>query len=275
MAAENVRMDIKYRLIEEVLKTLASERTGAPIFRRVRQNVLTHIVNNLVSLRICPAYFSDVNTTHLTQLIAYWHKNGNSISTIRNKVSILKWFLEYKGLQPNFPTLKKMNIIRHSPKVQPCLDATLADRVYHPFVKSILLLQFEFGLTRLESMRIDINAAQKKDTLYIERKIAYNSKDRYLSIMSISQKKSVSERQKLTQNAKTLLDIIPEKVLLGMYNGELYHCGVKTRVDIRHFYARNKLAELEHKHVDKKTAYKTLAEDLGFSSRRRLVSFLQ
>ena len=275
MAAENVRMDIKYRLIEEVLKTLASERTGAPRFRRVRQNVLTHIVNNLVSLRICPAYFSDVNTTHLTQLIAYWHKNGNSISTIRNKVSILKWFLEYKGLQPNFPTLKKMNIIRHSPKVQPCLDATLADRVFHPFVKSILLLQFEFGLTRLESMRIDINAAQKKDTLYIERKIAYNSKDRYLSIMSISQKKAVSERQKLTQHVKTLLNIIPEKVLLGMYNGELYHCGVKTRVDIRHFYARNKLAELEHKHVDKKTAYKTLAEDLGFSSRRRLVSFLQ
>lgn len=275
MAAESVRMDIKYRLIEEVLKTLASERNGTPRFRRVRQNVLTHIVNNLVSLGICPVFFSDISTTHLTQLIAYWHKNGNSISTIRNKVSILKWFLEYKGLEPNFPTLKQMNIIRCSPKVQPYFDATLVDRVFHPFVKSVLLLQFEFGLTHLESMRIDIHAAQKKDALYVERKIAYNSKDRYLSVMSTSQKKAVSERKKLTKNVKTLLDIVPEKILLGIYNGELYHCGIKTRVDMRHFYARNKLAELERKHVDKKAAYKTLAEDLGFSSRRRLVSFLQ
>ena len=81
-------MNLKYRLIEEVLKTVASNRHGTPQNRRIRQNTLISIINNLVYLGTCPGNFHLFTTEHLSHLITYWHSQGNSISAIRNKVSM-------------------------------------------------------------------------------------------------------------------------------------------------------------------------------------------
>ena len=267
-------MNLKYRLIEEVLKIVASNRHGTPQNRRIRQNTLISVINNLIHLGICPGNFHLFTTDHLSKLIVYWDGQGNTISTIRNKVSILKWYLTIQNIEPPFPSLKELNLIRPKNKVRAYIDASISEQVFNPLVKSIIDFQFQFGLSHIEAMRIDLGSSLQNDDLFISRKIAHNRKSRYISIMSKSQKLAIKDRQGLTHTHPTFTDIIPEPLLIGLYKAELYQCGIKDRVDMRHYYARNKLAELERKKVDKDKAYKMVMSDMGFTAKQKLMEFL-
>lgn len=265
---------LKLKLLKEVFAVTDKVTQGTPTYRVQRKNVLVRIVDDLMYLSIAQQSLKLINAEHLQKLVDHWRKNNNSISTIRNKISILKWFILSTGTEPDFPTLKAMSLQRPKNKVRAYIDASISDQVFNPLVKSIIDLQFQFGLSHLEAMRIDLGSAIQNDDLFISRKIAHNRKSRYISIMSKSQKLAIKDRQGLTHTHPTFTDIIPEPLLISLYKAELYQCGIKERVDMRHYYARNKLAELERKKVDKDKAYKMVMSDMGFTDIRKLMEFL-
>lgn len=267
-------MNLKYKLIEEVLKTVSSDHTGTPRHRRNRQTTLISMINHLIHLDICPPLLTSLSNEGLTKLIAYWQDQGKAISTIRNKIAILKWYFVKQGVEPNFLPLRNSDLARPRNKIKAYIDASIADQVFNPLIKTILDFQFQFGLSQTESVRLDLWSAIKDGDLFISRKISHNSKSRYVSIMSKTQRQAVNYRQKLTHTRPTLIEIMPEKMLMQLYRAELYQAGIKKRVDMRHFYARNKLADLQRKMVDKDKAYALVMADMGFSNKAKLMEFL-
>ena len=268
-------MGYKQHLIEEVFQVVRTARQASPRYRRERQQVLIHIVNNLITLGIAPATFQALSPSHIRALLNYWHSRGNTVSTVRNKLGILKWFLASQGIKLDWPTSQPLaaSLSAATHQARPYVTTALLDQVAHPLTRTLLAFQFYFGLTKLESARLDITTAIRASEIYISRHLAHNHKERYVPIITRTQCDSLDERRHILQGAGCLTDRLPERMLLNLYAAELYHCGITTRVDLRLCYVQCQLAQLASKGVPQHKAYQLIMEALGFQDKHKFRQF--
>ena len=257
-------MNIKHNLIGEVLKVYKSNRHGSPTHRRERQRTLINMINDLIYLGIAPPYFQQFNEQHLSDLIAYWRKNGNSVSTIRNKIGVLKWFFKQKGIEIAYPMIKTSHLAQQNQQSSiPSVSPDLITRVHHPFVRTIIEFQFYFGLTKMEAARIDLTNAMRSDELYIARHLAHNKKERFIPVATDKQQQAIDYRRKILDRNR-LIDELPERMLMNLYLAELYYCGVHKSFDLRVYFANQKLALLERQGLTENQAYRIVMGEMGF-----------
>ncbi|PCH55531.1 MAG: hypothetical protein COC15_04205 [Legionellales bacterium] len=270
-------MGRKYNLIKETNGILKSCRFGAYTSRCDRKNIMRILINDLVSLKIAPISIRAINQTHVFALVKYWQKHKLAYRTIRNKLGVLRTCLKIaqsKVVILNNKQLGICNTIKQKSYALPDNIEKHPDMVIYPVTKSIIEFQLYFGLTKTESVCIDLNlATHETGTLTIYRDLATNNKDIIVPIVTTKQQQSIATREQLLTHHARLTDIISKKNLLGLYRANLLFHGLNPSFPYRKYYAKNRLASLLQD-VEKKEALYNLQCELGIQSKRQLQELL-
>jgi hypothetical protein len=262
---------IKYKLLNEVFNVLDNNRVGTPQFRHVRKNVLTSIVKDLIDLKLSITSLKSFSDYHFTALLTYWHSKGNSNSTIANKKAILKWFLNHIDINIEFPSNASLNLVRDRTKPTAYISDDLIHNIYHPINRTVLDFQLFFGLSKTESIRINLTEALSKSELQINRKLAFNSNERFISIIGDKQKQTIQYRLQVLGDHPTLLSILKERQIIDFYNTELQYNNIPDKTDLRKYFIQKRLAIYQNQGFSKKICYEALMRDTGYKCKTALM----
>jgi hypothetical protein len=209
-------MDIlKHKLLKEVYSVIDSSNVGTHNFKKVRRNFLKRLVKDTLDLKLDLKSFYLFTNDHLDKLVAYWCNSGNSISTIVNKRAVIAWFLKELGSDLVLKTNEQLELKKiKKAKDFVYISEELRNKVYHPITLTILDFQLYFGLTKNESIKINLAESYNQHELEISSRLAFNSTERLIDVMTNKQKQAIESRLNLLNNKNTLLDLMPyEKII--------------------------------------------------------------
>ena len=257
-------MNLKQKLLTEVYSVINATNSGTHNFKTVRRNFLKRLVKDILDLKLDLKSFYFFNNDHLDKLVAYWGGLDNSISTIRNKRSMLEWFLKILGSDVILAKASELNLKRTTLyQNNVYISERLIHQVYHPISRTILDFQLYFGLTKYESIQIDKDSCTKHG-VRISQKLAFNSNEREILAVTYNQKQAIKDRQKLLQEKSSLLDVLSLRNLVKLYDQELLINGITSKTDLRRFYIQQHLVHLQNMKYEKKEIYQRLMERTGF-----------
>ncbi|BCD92654.1 hypothetical protein fh0823_27910 (plasmid) [Francisella halioticida] len=266
-------MDIlKHKLLNEVYNVIDNTTVGSYNFKKVRKNFLKRLVKDILDLKLDLKSFFLFNNEHLHKLVAYWHAQNNSVSTIRNKRSMIVWFLETLGSSVVLDTAKELDLKRlKQSKDFVYLSEDIIHKVHHPLTRTILDFQMYFGLTKLESIKINLNESLRDNELRISKKLAFNSNERFINIVSSNQKQAIESRIAFLQTNLSLLDLLPLRDIISFYDCELLLNNIPKKADLRKFFIQKNYINFQNKGFNKADTYEYLMKVTGFKTKNNLI----
>jgi hypothetical protein len=264
----------KFKLLDEVSFVLSQFREGTPSYRKTKSTILKSIVSDLLDLGIAPPYFQKLTINDYLLLLRHWEKQGLSVSTIRNKLGIFRWFLSKINHTLDYPPYQDLGLEKKRTRKAAIPPIEIIEQIFHPITKTIIEFEIYFGLTRLESIRINLNSALRNDDLYISRKLSHNSKERFISVMSAPQKNAIKSRKQILGQYEVLSQFASEAELSKYCSMEIKYCGYDPTAKLRSIYAANTLAKLQKNGYTKEKAYEAAMLLLGFTRKEKFLEFI-
>ena len=259
----------RQQLRREVWQYCRQSRRGSYATRKETQRLLLAIVDDLLTLKCLPPSWRALKQEHVAALVAKWRSTCSDTS-IMAKLSRLRHFNQLFQLGMVIPSNKALQVqARPVKKSQPPVDLPrLLQSTQHSITRFIIQLQAAFGLTCTESMQINLHLSVCKDTLIVDRRVAYNGKERHVPIITPSQQGLLGEIQEAYP--KGFLARVPKRKIAMLYQTELALIGANLDVPIRGEYAKNRYQALCAQ-VSKRAAIKQLQLEMGYSARRYLM----
>ena len=251
-------------------RTLREYAHGTPRSRREKRNIMRQIIKELLDLKIAPNNFESLSANAIKQLVTQWKKSGNSDATMINKLSILRSFNLKGGFGIDIPPNNAFELSKNKNKPTKTIRQGIINQVSSPITECILGLQLEFGLTKLEAIRLPIGIAIENHDLIIPKNIAYNHKERFIAIYRPEQKELIKKLENILADKFCLSELANERHISNLYNAELAVLGIDYQTNFRSTYANNRLAELQRKRFTKKEAYQVLMDEMGYYSHHTL-----
>lgn len=263
---------IKQNLLKEVFSVLDNNRQGTHNFKKVRKNALKAITKDIIDLKLSiTSYFSFTND-HFTALLNYWHGKGNSVSTMMNKRSILVWFLELLGSDIELPRCQDVGLKKiKQPKDSTYVSEDILHNLHHPLSHTIAEFQLYFGLTKLESIKIDLKSSLQKKILNINTRLAFNSNDRSIAVVSEKQKQAIENRFNYLNGKASLLDLAPLEDIVALYHTELILIDIPKRANLRKYFIQRTYVNLQNRGIPKEEIYDHLMMLTGFRDKNNLI----
>lgn len=268
-------MGLKSQLIAELNGLVSKDRQGSYQGRLMRQKQMIAIINDMIGLGLAPEHLHTLRSKHLVALVSHWKSQKLSHSTIINKVGIFKRFCALCDNVEDFPSNDVLELKRSDDsKPKRSLSAALINAIAHPLIKSIAEFEVYFGLTKLESIRIQLKTAIQRSDIVISRALSFNARERIIPILSADQKKAVEFRKSLLGSKLSLTDILDERTLSVMYDGEINYLGY-SRQKLRVIYASMRANRLMSAYQNDYDAVKSvLRDELGYVSNKNLTKAL-
>lgn len=238
---------------------------GKSSARKKRFDTLHTIINDLQIVGRLPLSFRHVKNEDIQLLITHWQDKKLKNSTILNRISVLRHFLD-QAFNIQILSNEEFNLTKEPVTKKPSVDENIIDWVHHPITKSILGFQIYFGLTKFEAIKIEIDSAVAEDDLIISKIIASNNKTRFVPILTQYQQDAIKLRKGILGERKTLLEQMPIDIINGLYVGELYSFNIKRPDYLRMIYARNRMAVLKKRGKKDIEAKKILRDEMGFAN---------
>lgn len=142
----------------------------------------------LLDLKIAPPSFRFLTREHIHQLVSLWSKQGNSDATIKNKLAVLRFLNDKENFVIDIPTNDDLNLTKSNERALVNPQKDVAKYVSSPISELIIKLQTEFGLTRIEAVRLNPWLNIQKQDVTIPRSNAYNRRERFVAMYKPLQK---------------------------------------------------------------------------------------
>ena len=261
----------KQNCIKDINYYVNSIAKGAEQSRYKRKIVLYAMVDDLLHLGLLPQKLSQLKDDYIFSLIEHWKSKELSSDTIRGRISILRKIMaDMYNIQ--IPTNKDFNFkaSKFTKQSQMNVSKDVLELVHNPIVKSVLAFQIYFGLTKRESIKINLSTAIMSDDLQIHADLATNKKTRFIPILTKTQKEVIDYRCELLGSKHQMLtDRMPETMIVQLLNAEIYDCGYEVNAPFRRVYAMERLAFLV-KRKSEMMAKRMLIEEMGYTSYEKL-----
>ena len=262
---------MKIKLLHQISTTLSRYSQGTAKHRETMKKVLADIVTDLLDLKIAPPGFHHMTASHITQLIHLWKEKGYAQSTIMNKLGILRNFNRQGLFKINIPSNGELNIKKIGKYRSQYIPEDIVHQVETPITSIILKMQLEFGVTKFEAIRIPLKHCVTDADLTIPTKIAYNQKQRIITMYRIEQREIIKEFFSILGESNTLGDLATDRHIAQLYNAELALLKVDYNGNFRAMYGNRRLAILMKKGFKKEDAYKLLMEEMGYNDKHMLL----
>jgi len=192
---------------------------------------------------------SDLKGRHVNALVARWQREELSAGTIKNRMSVMRWWAEKVGKPAIIPRdNSQLNIadrkyVSDESKAKE-LDREALEKVKDMNVKMTLELQEAFGLRREEAIKFMPSYADQGDKIRLKSSWTKGGKEREIPIRNEHQREVLNRAHKLAGKAS----LIPsEKTYiqhLKVYERHCTRAGLSKMHGLRHAYAQERYREL-------------------------------
>jgi hypothetical protein len=265
-------INLKQKLLTEVYNVLNNTNSGTHNFKKVRRNFLKRLVKDILDLKLDLKSFYFFNNEHLDKLIAYWRGSGNSISTIVNKRSAIAWFLKMIKSDIQLTSAKRLGLQKsksNNNSFYICDD--IKHISYHPISRTILDYQLYFGLTKSESININLLESYKDNYLHINSSLAFNSHERWIPVITHEQTKALQDRFELLESKSNLFDLMPKWRIVNLYDAELLFSKIPVHTKLRKYFIQKQLINFQNQGMSQDDAYLHLMSLTGFKTKNHLL----
>jgi hypothetical protein len=264
----------KFTLQKKSRAVFNQQKQGSLVTKREQQRVISSIISDLAQLKDLPESLERITVAHVKKLVDFWRHQGLATATIGNKLAVLRRFNQLAQFNLEIPNNQDLNSIKAAATpLKIILPEDYEKTIFHPITRSVIDLQWHFGLTKLEAMRLNPNCAQIDGFLLIERTIAHNRQDRMIPVITKNQADRLHERENLAKKNALLTRQDAPALISKLYTAECHYAGISPKTPFRQRYAQTRLEALKQTQ-DEKSALLILCKEMGFSAPRKLVGLL-
>lgn len=196
---------------------------------------------------------SDLKGRHVNALLKLWNKEGISTATIKNRMSILRWWAEKVGnpgaVRSNSDLKIENRVYSTNENKAVDIESKDIDSV-SPFVKMSLILQANFGLRREEAMKFQPEYALngKSPTTINEIRIkaswSKGGRPRVIPVINEEQRKALWDAILIAKHGSLIPPGKTYKAHLSAWERETSGIGLGNTHGLRHRYAQKRYKEI-------------------------------
>lgn len=238
--------------LEYELKRLCERcKEGSYATQANRKAMLRMCAKQLGALGYRQLHLHDLKGRHVNKLLALWQQEGLRSATMKNRLSVLRWWAEKINARGILPAsndaygLPPRSGIAHVSKAQE-LPGDILAKIPDVHLRMSLALQRTFGLRREESIKIKPWQADQGDRLVLQGSWTKGGRPREVPIQTASQREVIDQAKALVQ-LKTA-SLIPAQLTyvqqLHKYQNWCSRVGLHQMHGLRHAYAQDRFLEL-------------------------------
>jgi site-specific recombinase XerD len=241
-------MSIKNDLKNSIMKVLKDHRVGSYETQDARRQILMQFADELIPLGYGLRNVSGLKEKHMLAMVKSWLKNELTASTIKNRMSALRFLCK----KINKPTIIPSNDALGIPKrtYVPVKNRAIYNpdfsNISNKYIRVSLELQRVFGLRREESLKIKPHLADKNDRLELLPSWCKGGRGRVVPIRTAEQRYWLDQATKLA--GKFGHSLIPQKKNYkqqrDVYDKQVNRAGLRNLHGLRHAYAQQRYKEL-------------------------------
>ena len=237
--------DLNYQL-----KNLCGRnRDGSYGTQRRRAFQLSQIANQLQDLGFKHMHATSLKQKHVETLVKLWQEQDLRPGTIKNRMSVLRWWAEKVGKYSVIANsndhygIPRRRHVSATSKARD-IDTEQLARIMDPCTRLSLRLQREFGLRREESIKFMVSYADRGDHLHLKPSWTKGGKARRIPILMETQRQLLEEIAAFAGSAS----LIPaDKRFIDQqrkYVRQVMNAGLSRMHGLRHQYAQRRFKEI-------------------------------
>ena len=217
-----------------------------------RNKILQQIANQLHELGFKQMNVLSLKQKHIERLVGRWKREELSNATIKNRMSILRWWAE-KINRPeviakdnkHYGIDNRQYVTNVSKAVQ--FENEQLRRVKDRYVKASLELQRVFGLRREEAIKFNVAYADKGDHIYLKGSWTKGGKVRTVSVRNDEQREVLNRVHKLAGKGSLIPPNKSYVQQMRIYERHTNRAGLNKLHGLRHGYAQRRYKEITGK----------------------------
>lgn len=261
------KMSKKTVLIQMLKTTYRYHRDGHPMLRKKRLWTMYRIVEELKKAGCLPFSWQGLKKKHIEDLIVWWRHSGLSVSTIMNRLSVLRHFMQFIHVAGVVPSNHAMGLIKYrlNKKRVSLFTKGILNIIHQPIVKMIVTFEIHFGLTKKEIISLITRHHIFDDKIQMSRNIAFNHKERSIPIATTAQIVAINGWRATVPDDQSLLNLYSYHAIMSIYRFELKQLDMKSSIQYRPLYAVSRYSQLVEKYTSSESLNK-LQLEMGISS---------
>lgn len=245
------------RLHNELFAICDRNRDGSFATQSNRRAILRQFADDLAraGFNIKKMQAQDLKGRHVGALLRHWQSENLAISTIKNRMAILRWWAEKIGNPGAVKSNDDLGIEKRIYTTNENKSATIKDIDFSKMDERIavsLLLQSEFGLRREEAMKFQPEYALSgrspldENTKEIRLKGSWTKggRDRVIPVASQSQREALAKAAYLARSGSMIPPDRSYRQHLIMWEQQTSAQGIGRTHGLRHAYAQKRYLEL-------------------------------
>lgn len=224
-------------------------RDGSLATQANRQRMLSQFADQLHAQGFKKLKAEDLKGRHVSALLETWKQDDISAATMKNRMSVVRWWAEKVGKQSvlsrdntSYGIGNRVYVTNESKAVE--LDRSKLDAVTNSHVKLSLELQSAFGLRREESIKFNVSYADKGDHILLKPSWTKGGKERSVMVRNNQQRELLDRIKQFAGNGSL---IPPDKNYYqqkNTYEKQTVKADLHKNHGLRHQYAQDRYKEI-------------------------------
>ena len=221
-----------------------THKQGSQNTQASRMKILNLVADQLLRSGFKLKNSKGLKTKHIEHLVQRWKEEGLSPSTLKNRLSILRWTAKIIGKQNIVLRTNDaygINRRQHKPEGKAKeLDMSKLHQITDRHIYFSLLLQKELGLRREESIKFNVSYAMRGNLIRLKKSWTKGGKAREIPVTKESQHKLLTEIAQFCKG-KSLIPSDKNYIQqLKVYEYQTNRVGLNKNHGLRHMYARSR-----------------------------------
>ena len=214
-----------------------------------RQRQLNLISRTLNELGYKNMSAGSLKPKHVIHLLQYWHGKDLNTGTIKNRMSVLRWWTQ-KINKPNLIPKDNHSLgidkRAYSPKFNRAKQITQEqlDQIKDPYLKMSFQLQQAFGLRREECLKFQPSYADQRDHIQIKDSWAKGGRPRVVPILTEQQRELLQQAHQLVGRGSLIPSHKTYIQQRHAYDNQCKQLGLNNLHGVRHQYAQSRYQHL-------------------------------
>ena len=244
-------------LTGRLIKLCGRNPDGSYATRSNRQLTLVAAGRTLRSLGYKLNHPQGLKPKHVDALVKHWQAQGQTTGTLKNKLSVLRWWAEKVDKasviardNAHYGIARRVYVSNES-KARDVTHNQL-ERITDPRVRASLELQRAFGLRREESIKFQPTYADQGDRLVLKASWTKGGKERKIPIHTDEQRRALTNAHEVAGRSSL---IAPERSYveqLRIYERQSANAGLSKLHGLRHQYAQSRYRKLTEEMAQKR-----------------------
>lgn len=240
-------------LVYSVKTILNHNRDGSFGTQAEREKVLKSAMDELSHSQYKIHDCSQLKGKHIRFLIENWKNQGLSTGTLKNRIANLRWLAEKIGnpriverSNSSYNIDNRVYVSNHTNKAKKLSTCDL-DALQSDYLKYSLKLQEKFGLRREESMKFQVNFADRESEIVLKASWTKGGRERSVPVRNQEQRDLLNEIHWFCKRTGSKSLIPPEKTYYQQLKSYEYYTtslGITKNHGLRHAYAQERYKEL-------------------------------